>query len=63
MVAKCDEEVKEQLTPPLSHLHLHGATSLECVSAPDDQGKVVCSQLAVSVWCVGVGVSRRGDDG
>lgn len=63
MVAKCDEEIEEELASSLSHLHLHGATSLEGVSAPDDQGEVVCSQLAVSVWCVGVSVSRRGYNG
>ena len=36
------KQIKEQFAT-FFHLHLHGATPLECVSAPDDQSEVVGS--------------------
>ena len=62
MVTHCDEKVKEQFTP-LLHLHLHRATPLESVSAADDEGKVVCSELGVSVGSMSICPSSRGEDG
>ena len=40
------EEADENLhRTSLFHLHLHGPTSLESRSAPDDQSQVVCPEL------------------
>ena len=44
VIANRNEQIEEQESTGF-HLHLHGAASLEDVSAPDDQGEVVCSKL------------------
>lgn len=62
MIAHRNEEIEEQL-PTFFHLHLHGATSLESVSAADDESQVMSSQLGVGIRCLGVGMTSRGEDG
>lgn len=62
MVAKCNEKVKEELCAAVVHLQLHGTASLECASATDDQGEIVCTKLGVSIRSVGVCVSSRSKD-
>lgn len=63
MVAESDKEVKEELRAPVVHLELHGSAALKGAAGADDEGEVVGSQLGVRVGSVGVGVSRRGEDG
>jgi hypothetical protein len=63
MIDHRDEEVEEQRRPALLHLHLHRAAPLEGVAGADDEGKVVCSQLRVGGWRVGVGEAGRRQDG
>lgn len=62
MVTHCDEEVEEQFST-LLHLDLHGAATLECVSAADDEREVVSAELGVGVGRVGVGEAGGGEDG
>ena len=59
MVDHGDEEVEEQCGASVFHLHLHRSASLECVARADDESEVVCSQLGVGGWCVGVGEASR----
>lgn len=40
MVAHCDEQVEEQLSPHL-HFHLHCTTTLECLPAANNEGEVM----------------------
>jgi hypothetical protein len=42
---------------------LHGAASLEGVSAADDESEVVSPKLRVRVGCIGVGESGGREDG
>ena len=62
MVAQCNKQVKEQLTATSMHLHLHRATSLERVSASDDECEIVCSKFRVVVRCVCICEASWGKD-
>jgi hypothetical protein len=62
VIAHRDEEVEEQFAT-LLHLDLHGATSLEGVSAADDESEVMGPKLRVSVRCIRVGESGGREDG
>ncbi len=62
MIAHSNEQVEEQ-SSTFFHLHLHGATPLESISAADDESQVVGSQLRVCVGCLRVGVAGGGEDG
>ena len=63
MVAERDEQVEEQLGAAVEHLQLHGAAALEGAATPDDESEVMCPQLGVCVGGVGIGVTRRCEDG
>jgi hypothetical protein len=63
VVAKSNEEIKEQLRAAVVHLQLHGAAALEGAAAADDEGEIVCAQLGVGVGCVGVCISGRCKNG
>ena len=60
MITHCDEQIEPQPPSiPLLHLHLHGSAPLEDAARPDDQGQVMCSQLAIALRGVGVGIAGR----
>lgn len=61
MITHSHKQVKKHLTTFL-HLHLHSPTPLECGSAPDDQRKIVGTELAVVLGSICVRVSRAGQD-
>lgn len=47
MIDHRHEQIKEQRSPALLHLHLHRATALEGAAAADDEREVMCAELAV----------------
>lgn len=61
MITHSHKQIKKHL-PTFLHLHLHSPTPLECRSAPDDQSKIVGTELAVVFWSICVCVSRAGQD-
>lgn len=61
MITHSHKQIKKHL-PTFLHLHLHSPTPLECRSAPDDQSKVVGTELAVVLWSICVCVSGAGQD-
>lgn len=63
MVTERDEQIEEKLGPAVIHFKLHRSTALECAAAPDNESKVMCPQLGVSVGRVGVGIASRSQDG
>ena len=62
MIRHCHEKIEKQPSPTL-HLHLHCPTALKGVPTPDNQRKVVGTQLRLGVWRVLIGISRTGEDG
>lgn len=62
VVAHCNEEVEKEFAP-LLHFHLHRAAPLEGGPAADDQGQIMGAELGVRVRCIGVCISRAGEDG
>ena len=62
VIAHGHEQVKEHLSPHL-HLHLHGSTTLECLSTADNQSEVMSAQTRVAVGRVLVGIARTTQDG
>ena len=62
MVAQCHKKIKEERCSTIEHLKLHGAAALESATRANDQGKIVCTQLGVSVWSVGIGIPSRSQD-
>ncbi len=63
MVDHRNKEVEEQRRSALLHLHLHSTAALESVAGADDECEIVCSQLGIGGWGVGVGEASRGQDG
>lgn len=63
MVAQSHEKIKEQGCPTVEHLKLHGATALESATRANDQGEIVCTQLGISVWSVGISIASGSQDG
>ena len=61
MVAQRDEEIEEHGST-LFHLCLHGAAFLENTTSTHDECEIVCSQAAVVVGRVGVGVAHAAED-
>jgi len=62
VVAHSHEQIEKQFSAHF-HLHLHGAASLKGRSTPNDESQVMCPQLGVIVWGVGVSVPGAGEDG
>jgi hypothetical protein len=62
MITHGDKKIEKQFTT-LFHLHLHGATPLESVPAPDDKSEIVSPQLRVRIGCLSVSKASRGQDG
>lgn len=56
MITHRHKQVKEKSTSAL-HLHLHRSAALERSAAANDKSQIVCSQLAVRVRRIGVGVA------
>ena len=63
MVTERDEQIEEKLSSAVVHFKLHCSTALECAAAPDNEGKIMCPQLGVSVGRVGIGIASRSQDG
>jgi hypothetical protein len=63
MIHHRHKQIKEKWCAACFHLQLHRATALEGIPAADDQREVVGAELGVGRRRVGVGVSRRGQDG
>lgn len=63
MVDHSHEEIEEQWRPTLVHLVLHGTTTLECVTAADDERKIVCTKFRVASWRVGIREASGCQDG
>lgn len=61
MITHGHKQIKKHL-PTFLHLHLHSPTPLECRSAPDNQSKIVRTELAVVLWSICVCVSGAGQD-
>jgi hypothetical protein len=62
MVAHRDEEVEEQF-PALLHFCLHSAAAFECISAADDEGEIVSTELGVGVGSVAISKAGGGENG
>lgn len=62
MVTHGNKQIKEHL-PSLLHVRLHRSALFERPSAPNDESKVVSTQLGVAVGCVGVSPTGGGEDG
>lgn len=61
MITHSHKQIKKHLSTFL-HLHLHSPTPLERGSAPDDESKIVGTELAVILWSICVCVSGAGQD-
>lgn len=63
MIAKCNKEVKEKRSSAVVHFQLHGAAPFERVAGANNKSEVVCTQLGVCIWGVGICVAGRRQDG
>jgi hypothetical protein len=45
VIAEGNEQIKEQLTPSVEHLQLHGSASLKGAAASNNKSKIMSSQL------------------
>lgn len=61
MITHRHKKIKKHL-PPTLHLHLHSPTVLKRPPTPDNQRKIMRTQLRLGVWRVRIGISRTGED-
>lgn len=61
MVAERNKQIEEQLAPHF-HLHLHGAATLECLPAADNQSQVMSAKAGVAVRRVLIGIPSTAQD-
>jgi len=62
VVAQSNEQIKEELTASLLHLHLHSPATLECASTADYEGEVVSPKFGVGVGSISICVAGRRED-